>query len=118
MHWGLAKYFLLVAAALMALAVYGQRQALHIESDAAALSQRSQEAAAAYTESLEQHHGQSELQLLDEKRALMLRALNWKRASLIGFGLAVLAAFAAWVARELHRFREAAMQVDHPGGGK
>jgi hypothetical protein len=104
---GLAAVLVLVAVALAAFAVAGHMRARSLEKAATLRALRSAEAGQAFSTTFAGSEQDSELKLLDERRALMRDASAWNRGSLLAFGLFLLALFAAWLARELRAYRDA-----------
>ncbi len=110
MRLGLSSYLLMASGLFAASAGYSHFHSREIEQKAATLERRSLEASDAYSSTLAAGHQEDEMKLLDERRATLLRASAWRRVGLLSIALTVVSLFAAWVARELHRFREIALE--------
>jgi hypothetical protein len=99
-----APWLVTLSVALVALGVYGERHSRRLEREALTRQAGIEAAASDFIDSFAGEHQETELRLLDERRALLLSAARWRHGAVFSFLLAGLSLFAAWLARELRRW--------------
>jgi hypothetical protein len=102
----LAKKLLIVSGLLFLAAGFMFMRARSLRREGVVRAERSAQAARAFSDTFSERAQAIEMQLLDERRALLMRASAWSRFGAVALMLMVLSLLGAWLARELYSFHD------------
>ncbi|MGC4121348.1 MAG: hypothetical protein QM765_43580 [Myxococcales bacterium] len=94
---GMGKVLLWLTMVLLAVGVLARWQSARQVERASELVDRSRDASHAFAASLDGHHSQAEVLLLDARRVELLGAARWRAAGWLSWAVALAALLGAWV---------------------